>query len=91
MLAEGLPMACVRQGDGMQLYLSSEVLLPLLKQVIVPVLSNPAMRGIVADLVQHNTSLAQYATAIMALYDALPTLLDQTTKIELGFNFTKAQ
>lgn len=91
MLAEGLPMACVRQGDGMQLYLSSEVLLPLLKQVIVPVLSNPAMRGIVADLVQHNTSLSQYATAIMALYDALPQLLDQTTKIELGFNFTKAR
>lgn len=91
MLAEGLPMACVRQGDGMQLYLSSEVLVSLLKQVIVPVLSNPAMRGIVADLVQHNTSLAQYATAIMALYDALPTLLDQTTKIELGLNFTKAQ
>lgn len=91
MLAEGLPMACVRQGDGMQLYLGSEVLVPLLKQVIVPVLSNPAMRGIVADLVQHNTQLAQYATAIMALYDALPRLLDQTTKIELGLNFTKAQ
>ena len=91
MLAEGLPMACVRQGDGMQLYLGSEVLVPLLKQVIVPVLSNPAMRGIVADLVQHNTSLSQYATAIMALYDALPQLLDQTTKIELGLNFTKAQ
>lgn len=91
MLAEGLPMACVRQGDGMQLYLGSEVLVPLLKQVIVPVLSNPAMRGIIADLVQHNTSLSQYATAIMALYDALPTLLDQTTKIELGLNFTKAQ
>lgn len=91
MLAEGLPMACVRQGDGMQIYLSSEVLLPLLQQGLVPLLSNPAMRGIVADLVEHNTTLAPHAAAIMVLYDALPTILSQTTRLELGLNLTKAQ
>ena len=89
MLADGIPMACVRQGDNMSLYLSSELLLPLLKDGIVPVLANPAMRGIVADLVEHNATLAPHAVAIMALYDALPTILDQTTRLELGLNFTK--
>ena len=55
----------------------------------MPVLANPAMRGIVADLVEHNATLAPHAVAIMALYDALPTILDQTTRLELGLNFTK--
>lgn len=89
LLAEGLPVACVRQGDNMSLYLSTEVLVPLLKQGIVPILSNPATRGIIQDLIEHNTNLAQYATAIMILYDALPTVLDQTSRLEFGFNFTK--
>lgn len=88
-LPDGIPMACVRQGDNMSLYMSSELLLPLLKDVLVPVLSNPATRGIIADLVLHNTTLAPHATAIMALYDALPTILAQTTQLELGLNFTK--
>lgn len=90
MVSQGLPMACVRQGDNMSLYVSTEVLLPLLKNVIVPILANPAMRGIVLDYVSHNAKLSQYAAVIMGLYDALPTILDQTTRIELGLNFTKA-
>lgn len=88
-LPDGIPMACVRQGDDMSLFMSSELLLPLLKNVLVPVLSNPATRGLIADLVEHDTTLAPHATAIMALYDALPTILAQTSRLELGLNFTK--
>lgn len=89
-LADGLPMACVRSGDSMSLYLSSEVLVPLLKKGFVPILSDPVIRGIVKDLVEHNTALASYSDAIMALYDALPALLDRTTKLEIGLNFVKS-
>ena len=90
MLADGIPMAAVRQNDTMQLYLSSEVLLPLLKQGIIPLLQNPAVRGIVLDYVNSHEELSQHAVAIMALYDALPLILDQTTRIEFGLNLVKA-
>lgn len=90
MLSQGMPMACVRTGDTMMLYADTQVLLPLLKNTIVPLLANPAMRGIVEDFITNNDKLAPYAVALMAAYDALPLILDQTTKLELGLNFVKA-
>lgn len=91
MVAEGLPLACVRQDNSMALYANSELLLPLLKGYIVPILQNPVTRGIVEDYIDNNEALAQYKTAVMLLYDGLPLILDQTSKIELGLNFVKAK
>ncbi len=89
-VSEGMPLACVRTGDTMMLYADTQVLLPLLKNAVVPLLANPAMRGIVEDFITNNDKLAPYAVALMAAYDALPLILDHTTKIELGLNFVKA-
>lgn len=90
MLADGLPMACVRHGNSMSLYLTSELMLPLLKQSIIPILQNPAMRGIVEDYVMNNQQLAPHAAEILLLYDNLSLIFNQTTKMELGLNFVKA-
>lgn len=89
MVADGFPMAAVRQGDEMQLYFPSDVLLPLLKNGILPILRSEETKALIAAYVGGNDQLAPYAGAIEALLDLLPVIIDQTTRIEFGLNLTK--
>lgn len=88
LLSQGIPMNCIIEGDQLELFIGSEVLIPLLKNGIVPLLQNPVVEGIVKDYIESNGELASYSSEIMALYEALPLLLEQTTRLELGLNLT---
>lgn len=89
-VAEGMPLACVRQDNDMALYAGSTIMLPMIKSYILPILQNPAMRGIVLDFVTQHVQSEEQILAIMAVYDMLPVIMEHTTKVELGLNFVKA-
>lgn len=89
MIADGFPMAAVRSGNDMQLYFPSELLLPLLKNGILPILQSEETRALIAAYVAGNEQLASYAEAIKIMLDMLPVIINQTTRMEFGLNLTK--
>lgn len=89
MLSDGFPMAAVRSGSTMSLFLPSEVLIPLIKQGIIPILTNTEVRTGIVEFIRSNPELADQELLIMGIYDALPLLLEQTGRIEFGLNLTK--
>lgn len=90
MLAQGIPMHYELSGNTLSVYAGSEVLLPLLKGVIVPMLEEPAVQQALMARIAANESLAPYASQLKPLLAALPQLLTATSRLELGLNLTRA-
>lgn len=90
MVAQGFPTNSVIDGKQMQLYIGTEVLLPLLKQGVVPMLQDPSVVAMIGQYISDNESLRPYAKELTLLLEILPTLMDQTTRLEIGLNLTKA-
>ncbi len=87
MLSEGIPMQYTLSATGLQLFLNTETLLPLLKGVVVPLLKDPIIQASIIEKISSNPALSHHLEMIKVLVAAFPDLLDSTTRIELGFNF----
>lgn len=88
MLSEGIPMQYDLTQTSLQLYLNTQTLLPLLQEVIVPLLEDPIIQASIIEKISANPSLSGYVPVIKALVAAFPQLLATTTRIELGINLT---
>lgn len=90
LLASGIPVDCVRDGDTMQLYLGNEFLLPLFQEISQTILSDPevqaAIKQAITDAVTADPSLAQYVPKIEELLEKLPQYIAATTKLEIGLS-----
>ncbi len=86
MISEGFPMQYSMTKSSLQIFLNTETLLPLLKGVIVPLLSDPIIQESMFEAVATNPMFAHQLPVVKKLLAAFPQLLDSTTKIELGIN-----
>ncbi len=89
MLSEGIPMKYSRTDTSFDLYIPSEVLIPLVKNIVVPLLADPQIQALITEKLESNESLKPHMTIIKGLMFALPLILDTTTKAEIGLSFVK--
>lgn len=87
--SEGIPMAYSSDGNKFEIYLDSEFIVPLVKEIIAPVLADPVVQGLILAKLESDPSLKPYIPAVKAVMVALPMILETTTRAELGFSFVK--
>lgn len=90
MLANGIPVNYTVTGNVMSAYLGTDLLLPLLKAVVVPLATNDELVGMLLELVANDPDMASMAGMLEGAIKSLPKALNNTTKLEIGLNFTKA-
>lgn len=66
------------------IYIGSDVLLPILKQ-LSSILDEDTINMII-DAVKNDDSMKDYATIISSILKSLPNIINTTTKIEIGIN-----
>lgn len=88
MLGDGVPMRYKVEGKNMTVYLGTETLLPLLKQ-ISPLLKDEAIIAKVVEMASADPTLGMFAGALPDMLKSLADVIDQTTKIEVGINLVK--
>ncbi len=91
MLAGGIPMNCPHTDSEMQLYLGTELLLPLMQNVLLPILTDPSFREGIMEYVAEDDTLKDYAAEIELALDAIPLVISQTKTIEFGLNLQAAK
>lgn len=95
LLAEGIPVNYSTDGNAMTLYIGSDLLLPLVKDVAQTVLADPEVQALIKqalmDAVKADPSILQYIPKIEAFLKDLPQFIAATTRIELGLNLVKTQ
>lgn len=89
LLAEGLPVAYTKTDSTLDIYLSSEFILPMIQEVVAPLLTDPLIQAALLEKIESDPHLQPYLKAVKGLLTALPQLLQSTTRIELGLAFQK--
>lgn len=87
MLVNGVPVAFEQTEDALSVYLNTELLLPLLKTLVVPLLSDEEVVAMLVELMKKDPDFSEMAAEPML--KAFPEIIESTTKVEIGLNFVK--
>ena len=88
MLVNGVPVAFEQTEDALSVYLNTELLLPLLKTLVVPLLSRRSGCYVV-ELMKKDPDFGDMAGLAEPMLKAFPEIIESTTKVEIGLNFVK--
>ena len=91
MLVNGVPVAFGQTDDALSVYLNTELLLPLLKTLVVPLLSDEEVVAMLVELMKKDPDFGEMAGLGLAepTLKAFPEIIESTTKVEIGLNFVK--
>ena len=89
MLVNGVPVAFGQTDDALSVYLNTELLLPLLKTLVVPLLSDEEVVAMLVELMKKDPDFGEMAGLAESTLKAFPEIIESTTKVEIGLNFVK--
>ena len=89
MLVNGVPVAFGQTDDALSVYLNTELLLPLLKTLVVPLLSDEEVVAMLVELMKKDPDFGEMAGFAEPMLKAFPEIIESTTKVEIGLNFVK--
>ena len=89
MLVNGVPVAFGQTDDALSVYLNTELLLPLLKTLVVPLLSDEEVVAMLVELMKKDPDFSEKADLAEPMLKAFPEIIESTTKVEIGLNFVK--
>ena len=89
MLVNGVPVAFGQTDDALSVYLNTELLLPLLKTLVVPLLSDEEVVAMLVELMKKDPDFGEMAGFAEPTLKAFPEIIESTTKVEIGLNFVK--
>ena len=75
--------------DALSVYLNTELLLPLLKTLVVPLLSDEEVVAMLVELMKKDPDFGDMAGLAEPMLKAFPEIIESTTKVEIGLNFVK--
>ena len=73
----------------LRVYLNTELLLPLLKTLVVPLLSDEEVVAMLVELMKKDLDFGEMAGLAESMLKAFPEIIESTTKVEIGLNFVK--
>mgnify|MGYP000631559849 FL=1 len=89
MLVNGVPVAFGQTDDALSVYLNTELLLPLLKTLVVPLLPDEEVVAMLVELMKKDPDFGEMAGLAEPTLKAFPEIIESTTKVEIGLNFVK--
>lgn len=89
MLVNGVPVAFEQTEDALSVYLNTELLLPLLKTLVVLLLSDEEVVAMLVELMKKDPDFSEMADLAEPMLKAFPEIIGSTTKVEIGLNFVK--
>lgn len=89
MLVNGVPVAFGQTDDALSVYLNTELLLPLLKTLVVPLLSDEEVVAMLVELMKKDPDFGEMVGLAEPTLKAFPEIIESTTKVEIGLNFVK--
>lgn len=86
MLSTGMPLNFNMIEDGVRIYLGSDVLLPLLRDGVLPIVGNRTQLDRLIQLAQGNPSLSGLNEYLPPMLRSLSGVIRATTTVNLGLN-----
>lgn len=93
LVTDGVPLTYEKNEGKLKVYLNTDLLLPLMKNIVAPLFSDEEFVNMLIEAMKADPDFGSMAGTGMAegMLKGLPEIINETTRLEVGLNLTAAK
>lgn len=91
MLINGVPLTYTKEGNRMKVFLGTDLLLPLMKNIVAPLFEDEEFLNMVIEAMKSDPQFGGMAGMMVPTLKLLPEIIKNTTKLEIGLDLTQVK
>lgn len=86
MLINGVPLTYTKEGNRMKVFLGTDLLLPLMKNIVAPLFEDEEFLNMVIEAMKSDPQFGGMAGMMVPTLKLLPEIIKNTTQLEIGLD-----
>lgn len=91
MLINGVPLTYTKEGNRMKVFLGTDLLLPLMKNIVAPLFEDEEFLNMVIEAMKSDPQFGSMAGMMVPTLKLLPEIIKNTTQLEIGLDLTQVK
>lgn len=91
MLINGVPLTYTKEGNRMKVFLGTDLLLPLMKNIVAPLFEDEEFLNMVIEAMKSVPQFGGMAGMMVPTLKLLPEIIKNTTQLEIGLDLTQVK
>lgn len=91
MLINGVPLTYTKEGNRMKVFLGTDLLLPLMKNIVAPLFEDEEFLNMVIEAMKSDPQFGGMAGMMVPTLKLLPEIIKNTTQLEIGLDLTQVK
>ena len=91
MLINGVPLTYTKEGNRMKVFLGTDLLLPLMKNIVAPLFEDEEFLNMVIEAMKSDPQFGGMAGMMVPTLKLLPEISKNTTQLEIGLDLTQVK
>lgn len=91
MLINGVPLTYTKEGNRMKVFLGTDLLLPLMKNIVAPLFEDEEVPNMVIEAMKSDPQFGGMAGMMVPTLKLLPEIIKNTTQLEIGLDLTQVK
>lgn len=91
MLINGVPLTYTEEGNRMKVFLGTDLLLPLMKNIVAPLFEDEEFLNMVIEAMKSDPQFGGMAGMMVPTLKLLPEIIKNTTQLEIGLDLTQVK
>ena len=91
MLINGVPLTYTKEGNRMKVFLGTDLLLPLMKNIVAPLFEDEEFLNGVIEAMKSDPQFGGMAGMMVPTLKLLPEIIKNTTQLEIGLDLTQVK
>lgn len=91
MLINGVPLTYTKEGNRMKVFLGTDLLLPLMKNIVAPLFEDEEFLNMVIEAMKSDPQFGDMAGMMVPTLKLLPEIIKNTTQLEIGLDLTQVK
>lgn len=90
-LINGVPLTYTKEGNRMKVFLGTDLLLPLMKNIVAPLFEDEEFLNMVIEAMKSDPQFGGMAGMMVPTLKLLPEIIKNTTQLEIGLDLTQVK
>lgn len=91
LVTDGVPLTYEKNEGKLKVYLNTDLLLPLMKNIVAPLFSDEEFVNMLIEAMKADPDFGSMAVMAEGMLKGLPEIINETTRLEVGLNLTAAK
>lgn len=91
MLINDVPLTYTKEGNRMKVFLGTDLLLPLMKNIVAPLFEDEEFLNMVIEAMKSDPQFGGMAGMMVPTLKLLPEIIKNTTQLEIGLDLTQVK